>query len=80
MALIRSFVESSQNIRRHRTEVDCEHAVIGQGPERVLHLSTFGSDYRAGERKSSQSIQLDQDRAGELLTLIRRAFPELDAS
>lgn len=80
MARIRSFNPSTQNIRRHWTEVDCEHAVIDAGGDRLLHLSTFGSDERASDRKSSQSIQLDRARAAELIVLIQRAFPELDRS
>ncbi len=77
MARVRSFSPSSQNVRVHPTEVDCEYVVIKEGPHRLLHLSTFGSDDRASERKSSQSLQLDMDRARELIEILNHAFPEI---
>ena len=77
MARIRSFSPSGQRLSSHATEVDCEYAVIGEGRTRLLHLTTFGSDNRASERKSSQSIQLDEERARELVDIIIKAFPEI---
>lgn len=75
MALIRSFAPSSQEIGRHSSEVDCEYVRITTPPEPVLHLSTFGSDARQSERKSSQSIQIDAARAAELVWILQDAFP-----
>lgn len=75
MARIRSFELSVQNVRVHPTEVDCEHTIVDDGTTRLLHLSTFGSDDRKSEHKSSQSLQLDEERARELITIIRSAFP-----
>ncbi|MEV6636859.1 hypothetical protein AB0M54_39605 [Actinoplanes sp. NPDC051470] len=75
MAIIRSFRASSQNVKRHSTDVDCEWAVVGGGDDRVLHLSTFGSDTRKSQPKSSQSIQLDRARAQELIDILVKAFP-----
>lgn len=75
MAVIKSFAPSIQAIRRHASEVECEYIVVDDEAGRVLHLSTFGSDTRASERKSSQSIQLDEARVVELLDIIARAFP-----
>ncbi len=40
-----------------------------------LHVSTFGSDDRARDRKSSQSLQLNVDQARELVAIIERTFP-----
>ncbi|PWU59465.1 hypothetical protein DLE60_16285 [Micromonospora globispora] len=74
---MRSFGPSQQRVKVHPTEVDCEHAVIDDGSQRLLHLSTFGSDDRASERKSSQSMQLDVEAARQLLEIIEGAFPEL---
>lgn len=78
MARVRSFERSRQDVRVHPTEVDCEYTVVGDGGDRLLHLSTFGSDSRASDRKSSQSIQLDVTRARELVDIIFAAFPEVD--
>lgn len=77
MARVRSFAPSDQRLSPHPTEVDCEYAVIDDGRARLLHLTTFGSENRASERKSSQSIQLDEERARELVDIIIKAFPEI---
>lgn len=77
MARIRSFGKSTQDVRIHPTEVDCEHRVIHDGKVRLLHLSTFGSDERASERKSSQSLQLDEDAARQLVAILKSAFPSI---
>lgn len=77
MARVRSFQRSLQSIRPHQSEVDCEYVVVRDGGERLLHLSTFGSDERASARKSSQSIQLDAERARELMAILLLSFPEI---
>ena len=77
MARVRSFSPSTQTIKIHPTEVDCEFAVVSDGPTRVLHLSTFGSDERASDRKSSQSLQLGEAEARALVEIIRTAFPSV---
>ncbi|MFF5230678.1 hypothetical protein [Dactylosporangium sp. NPDC000521] len=78
MARVRSFGPSTQNVKVHPTEVDCEYKTIFDDTgQPYLHLSTFGSDDREAERKSSQSIQLDAVRCRELLAILEKAFPEL---
>ena len=44
---------------------------------KYLQLDTYGSRDRKFQGKVSQSIQLDEGSAGEMQTLIRRAFPQL---
>lgn len=80
MARVRSFRPSSQHVLPHPTTVECEHRVVGSGPDRLLHLSTFGSSARLSQRKSSQSLQLDITRARELVDIIIEAFPEIRRS
>ncbi len=75
MARVRSFGRSHKRIKAHPTEVDCEYATVGEGIDRLLHLSTFGSDGRASDHKSSQSLQLEAVRAQELVDVIEDAFP-----
>ena len=75
MARVRSISPSDQRVNAHPTEVDCEYTVVAEGGQRLLHLSTFGSDNRASSRKSSQSLQFDVDRARELIQIIDKAFP-----
>lgn len=76
MARVRSLAQGTQAIRPHESEVDCFYNVINQ-PDgtRLLHLSTFGSDHRQSKPKSSQSIQIDQACAQELVALLQTTFP-----
>lgn len=59
----------------HPTEVDSEvrEVEVADG-EKLIQLSTFGSDQRASEPKVSQTIQMDKEVALELRSLIDRVF------
>lgn len=76
MARVRSLAQGNQAIRAHESEVDCFYNVIDR-PDgtRLLHLSTFGSDHRQSKPKSSQSIQIDEHVAQELISLLTTTFP-----
>ena len=76
MARVRSLSQGKQSIRPHDSEVDCFYNVV-DAPDgtRLLHLSTFGSDYRQSRPKSSQSIQIDEQVAQELVNLLLNTFP-----
>lgn len=76
MARVRSLAQGNQAIRPHDSEVDCFYNVLDK-PDgtRLLHLTTFGSDYRQSRPKSSQSIQIDEDIAQELISLLKATFP-----
>ena len=79
MARLRGFAKGTQNVRAHPTEVDCFWQVItAAGGTRLLHLTTFGSDHRRSGPKSSQSLQLDEATAHELMALIRATFPKIE--
>lgn len=80
MARIRRIERGSQTVNVHPTEVDCFYQVIS-APDgtKLVHLSTFGSDSRASQPKSSQSIQIDRDAAEVLLEVLQDAFPGLGA-
>uniref|UniRef100_UPI001C603AD8 hypothetical protein n=1 Tax=Pseudonocardia nigra TaxID=1921578 RepID=UPI001C603AD8 len=54
-----------------------QYGVVGEGPQRLLHLSTFGSDDRVSDRKSSQSLQLNIEQARQLVEIIEMVFPEM---
>ena len=77
MARVRSIGPSNQRIKPHPSEVDCEFTVVEGAEVRLLHLTTFGSDDRASDRKSSQSLQFDVERARELVDIIVRTFPQI---
>lgn len=76
MARIRSITKGHQSIRPHGTEVDCYYNVVhAKDGSPLLHLTTFGSDGRKTKPKSSQSIQIDESTAAELVDILLRTFP-----
>lgn len=76
MARVRSFERGTQSVKAHPTEADCFHQEVTlPNGERLLHLSTFGSENRQSQPKSSQSLQLDEEACRALLTIIRETFP-----
>jgi hypothetical protein len=78
MARIRKIVRGNQSIRPHATEVDCYYSVVpASDGATLLHLTTFGSDYRMSKPKSSQSIQIDEMIARQLVELLLTTFPRL---
>jgi hypothetical protein len=81
MARIRSIARGTQSIRPHETEVDCfYHVVSAPDGSQLLHLTTFGSDYRQTKPKSSQSIQIDQEIARQLVGILVTTFPAIKIS
>jgi len=78
VALIRSFTRTVGSARPHPSEVDCQwQALTGPSGERLLQMSTYGSDSRQSEPKVSQTIQVNAATAKSLLAAIRETFPEL---
>lgn len=76
MARVKKVLPGAQDVRAHPTEVDCFYQVITAADGSVLvHLSTFGSPDRQSAPKSSQSMQLDESSARELVHVLRKAFP-----
>lgn len=45
---------------------------------RVLQIDSYGSTNRQDVGTISQSLQLDAERAAQLVTIIRATFPEID--
>lgn len=78
MARISEFRPGNQNVREHPTEVDCLWQVFNSASgQKLLHLTTFGSNERMSAPKSSQSLQLDANGAQSLVDLIRSTFPSV---
>lgn len=65
------------NGRRH-SECECGWSVAYRDGVAVLQLDTYGSSGRKSGHKVSQSLQLDESGARELLTIIGEAFPGID--
>ena len=75
MALIRKLEKGNSNIRPHDSEVDATYQIIDNGyGEHLIHLATYGSDYRKSGAKVSQTVQLDRDTAMELGRIIDSVF------
>jgi len=75
MAVIREFFNDTRSSQVHPTEVDCGWQIVNRNGERLVQLSTYGSDDRASVKKVSQTIQLDERGAAELLLILQRCFP-----
>ncbi len=77
MARLRSLKPGGRKVRP-RSLVDCEYQVVTtKTGERLLNLSTFGSDDRVSGPKTSQSIEIDEEMAAALVAVIRATFPKL---
>lgn len=75
MARIRRITEGRQDVRVHPTEVDCTfQTVYDSDGTKYLHLTTYGSDTRKSGPKSSQTIQIDQAHALELIRILAETF------
>lgn len=70
MALITGFRYRSDRTVSYKTRVECGWTY--DNSEGVLQLETYASD-----GTTSQVLQLDQQRAGELLGIIAQVYPEL---
>jgi hypothetical protein len=57
--------------------VGCGWAIFETAGRQYLQLDTYGSKARVMPGKVSQSIQLDENGARELMRLLTRAFPSL---
>ena len=70
MALIEGFTYRSDRTVSYRTRVDCGWTY--DKSESLLQLETYASD-----GTTSQVLQMDQQRAGELMGIIAQVFAEL---
>lgn len=75
MALISRFEKRPLEPRRIHDGVLCGYAVAEVGGRRIIQLETYGSADRKIPGKVSQSLQLDEDGAKELIRILHRAFP-----
>jgi hypothetical protein len=76
MAIIKSLVLGTRDLRVHPSETECEYQQV-EGPdgEKYLQLSSFGS---AGRKSSgvTQTLQINHEAAEQLITAIRSVFPK----
>ena len=78
MALIAKFEERDIGTGRVHDPVECGyHVFSAHGGRMILQLETYGRSTRAEPGKVSQSLQLDEEAAGQLIRILRHAFPSL---
>jgi hypothetical protein len=77
MALVREFTHVPKDSARVHDPVECGWMIFGRDGATYVQLDTYGSGDRQILGKVSQSIQLDEAAAVELLTILRRAFPQI---
>ena len=77
MALIASFEEISAERQTLHKPVHCGWRGFTLNQIPLLQLDTYGSSERKLLGKVSQSIQLDEEGARELIKIIESAFPGL---
>lgn len=70
------FKVSISNGHRH-SECECGWSITHRDDSRVLQLDTYGSPDRKLAQKQSQSLQVDEEGARELLRILLIAFPSL---
>lgn len=69
MALIRNLEKRVINARVHE-EVKADYNVVVQDGQKYLQINTYGSENRPTQ-KVSQTIQLNEDSARQLLGIIK---------
>jgi hypothetical protein len=75
MALITGFRYRDDRTISFKTRVECGWTYErSDGRPRLLQLETYASD-----GTTSQVLQIDSDRARDLLTIVSEVFPELAA-
>jgi hypothetical protein len=78
MALVRSIAATSTVRTAVHQPTHCESSIVRpQGGGVYIQLDTFGSAKRKCVGKVSQSIQLDEAAAKQLMHLLRDAFPDI---
>lgn len=75
MAKIKEFHKVALESTRIHGGVNCGWRIFSAGGERILQLDTYGSEARKIPGKVSQSIQLDESSARDLMEIVLRAFP-----
>lgn len=65
-----------QGARPH-SESECTWRFSSRDGRPVVQLDTYGSPQRKDVGTISQSIQLDETRAAELVAILREAFPAI---
>lgn len=74
MAIVTEFFVDTSISKAHPTTVECGWQVVRDSERTLLQLSTYGSVDRESHKKVSQTLQLDEHAAIELMRILRAAF------
>lgn len=75
MAFVTRFELDDRNLKSlHPTQVVCKYLTAERDGRKLLQLNTYGSDDRDVPGKLSQTLQIGEDAARELLTILKREF------
>jgi hypothetical protein len=77
VALISKFVHVQKESNSVHDPVECGWTVFERNGATYVQLDTYGSGSRQIPGKVSQSIQVDEEAAGQLVRILRRGFPGL---
>jgi hypothetical protein len=73
LALIRSLSKITRNSRL-QTEAESTYNVLIQNGQKFIQINTYGSKERVHTNVVSQSIQLDEHSAKQLIEIIKSEF------
>ena len=79
MALIVDFSRVHKETNRIHEAVECGWGRFVKDGQTILQLDTYGSTDRQIPGKVSQSVQLDEAAAAQLIRIIHQTFPEIAA-
>ena len=76
MALIQKthFSRITKDHYRVHEPVDASYSILYEGENKYLQIDTYGSAERQIKGKTSQSIQIDDEMARELVSILKREF------
>jgi len=75
MALVRKLQKNGLQVEKVHGEVECTYnAFHAPDGKRYFQIDTYGSAERKLKGKKSQTIQLDENSAKELISLLRSEF------
>jgi len=78
MAVVTGFDRQNiQRAKRHPTETECQWAIFEDAGRQYLQIQSTGSSERKTTGGVTQTYQFTRESAGELLRILRVAFPDL---
>jgi len=77
MALIRAISHVTKDRQGRHGPVDGGWSTFAADGATYFQLDTYGTDERQDVSTVSQSIQLDRDRAADLISILRQVYPDI---